>query len=160
MMKVEESKSEWGYPRTYRIDQSTCRFFEGLAFFLVVLFSIATCLQLMRVFARPLSHRDLAWIDLSVALFALWCVWWAKRLVVLDEQSIEMTGWFWKRKLRRDEISGIRMGHLPYTYGGSSYYIVVAADRSKKNLNLPPFLHTDQQFQSWIQTLPQLNIEH
>jgi hypothetical protein len=144
------------FPRTYRIDLATRRFFQGFAIFLVIFFSAMTCLHLTGVFARPLSHGDLVWMNLLVVLYAIWSISWANRVVILNEQSIEITGWFGKRALQRGEIEGVRMGRLPVTAGGTSYYIIVPTDRGKRELKLPPFLHTDQQFRSWIASLPRL----
>jgi hypothetical protein len=157
MTNIERNEhSDSRFPRTYRIDKSARRFFQGFAIFLVVLFSTTSVLHLMGAFARPLSHRDLAWMDLLVVLFAIWLSWWANQRVTLWENAIELAGWFSKRKLRRDEIRGIRMGRTPVMSGGTSFYVIVPADPGKRELKLPPFLRADESFYSWMKAIPHI----
>jgi len=157
-METEKDEQErHNFPRTYQIAKSTRQFFNGLAIFLLVLFGVMSVLHLAGFMAHPLRHRDLALMDSLVAFFAMWSGWWANRRVILHENAIEVIGWWSEHSFERAEIRAIRMGRLPVITGGGSYYVIVPFDKDKGELKLPPFLHMDSLFFTWIRTIPRMN---
>lgn len=145
-----------GYPRTYRMDRSARRFFHGFALFIVVFFLGLTPLHLLHLIRNPIPPLSLTLIDIPVVAGAVWMSSRADRRVILEENSIEVAGWFGTRKLSRGEIRGRRMGKLPKRVGSSSFYIIVPADSGKAELKLPPLLHVDKCFFDWLETIPQV----
>ena len=156
-MKTEsKNQQDIVFPRTYQVDLSWRRSFKGFSVFLLTLFVLMTILHLTRFMAHPLALLDLAGIDFLVALFVIWVGSRINRRVVLYEDAIEVKGWISKRRLERGEILGVRMGSLPVTYGGISYYIIVPVSGGKRVLRLPPYLHVDETFISWVETIPRI----
>ena len=97
-----------------------------------------TPIHLLRLIRNPIPPLSLALIDIVVVAGAVWMSSRAGRRVILEENSIEVAGWFGTRKLGRGEIRGRRMGKLPKRVGSSSFYIIVPADASQPELKLPP----------------------
>lgn len=73
--------------------------------------------------------------------------------VVVYEDAIEVTGWFSTRKLERGEILGWRMATSGFPVE-ISRYVITPKDRNAKKLALPPFLHVDELFHSWMKGIP------
>jgi hypothetical protein len=115
-----------------------------------------TPIHLLRLIRNPIPPLSLALIDIVVVAGAVWMSSRAGRRVILEENSIEVAGWFGTRKLGRGEIRGRRMGKLPKRVGSSSFYIIVPADASQPELKLPPLLHVDKYFFDWLETIPQI----
>ncbi len=145
-----------GYPRTYQMDRSARRFLHGFALFLVVFFLGLTPIHLLRLIRNPIPPLSLALIDILVVAGAVWMSSRASQRVILNENSIEVAGWFGSRKLSRGAIRGRRMGKLPKRVGGSFFYIILPADAGQAELKLPPLLHVDKYFLDWLEAIPQI----
>jgi hypothetical protein len=155
-MKTEEKQIQKDYPRTYQMDKSARRFVHWFGIFLVVFFLGMTPLHLFGVMKNPMSPLTLTLTDALVIASVIWASLRANRRVILHEDAIEVAGRFVTRKLSRSEILGRRMGKLAWQAGGGSYYIIVPADGSKKELRLPPFLNVDESFFAWMKAIPQV----
>jgi hypothetical protein len=107
-----------------------------------------------------MSVLNIVAIDALAGVYALWCWTWSNRRVVLYEDAIAVFGWASMRKLALPEIRGRRMGKLPGQAGGGSYYIIVPLDQNARDLGLPPFLHVDEFFFSWMKTIPKVDTRH
>jgi len=156
-MTPEENTCNRGYPCTYKVDRTTRRFVHGFGIFLVAFFLVMTPLHLLGAMKHPLSLFQLALIDVSVAAFVVWASLRVERRVTLYEDGIEVAGWSYSRKLRRDQILGRRMGKLAWQAGGGLYYIIVPSDRQKRELKLPVFLYVDKHFRAWIKEIPEVH---
>jgi hypothetical protein len=156
----KNDSNQWRLPRTYQIDLRTRRFFcgQGLAIFL--LFLAVTPLHVFGYFRHSMSPLSIVAIDALAGVYALWCWAWSSRRVVLYEDAIAVVGWPWMRKLVRQEIRGRRMGTLPIQAGGGSFYVIVPLDQNVRDLALPPFLHVDEFFYSWMKAIPEANSRH
>jgi hypothetical protein len=144
-----------GYPRQYRVDASTRRVLIGIGIVLASFFVMMSALHIAGVMKKPLAAGDVV-ADVVFAAWAFWISAAASRRVILNENSIEVIGWFTRRKLMREEIRGHRMGRLAWQAGGGSYYIVVPIDEHTRELKLPPFLHCDKPFYAWMRTIPHI----
>lgn len=138
------------YPRVYRVNLVARRVLIGLGIMLVSLGIITTVLHITGVMGAPLATGDVL-ADILFALFAFWISSSVSRRVILCENSLEVAGWFARRKLMREEIRGYRMGRIAWQAGGSSYYIIVPNDTAKKELKLPAFLDYDKPFHAWME---------
>ena len=148
-----ERSSNEVYPRLYRVNAATRRVLNGFGIVLVSLGVVMSALHIVGVLKAPLATGDVL-ADLFFAAFALWIGSSVNRRVILSENSIEVAGWFVRRKLLRDEIRGYRMGRLAWQAGGSSYYIVVPVDSHTRELKLPAFLDYDKPFHTWMKAIP------
>jgi hypothetical protein len=73
---------------------------------------------------------------------------------ILHEDSIEVAGWFYRRKLNFTDIRGHQTTANSRLPGYA--YMLVPSDHSKRTLVLPRYLHTDQFFRDWIKTIPKV----
>jgi|HubBroStandDraft_6_1064221.scaffolds.fasta_scaffold27087_4 hypothetical protein len=156
-MTAEENMRDRDYPCTYKVHRANRRFVHGFGIFLVAFFLVVTPLHLLGVMKHPLSLSQLTLIDISVVAFVVWGSLRVERRVTLYEDGIEVAGWRYSRKLRRDEIRGRRMGKLAWQAGGGSYYIIVPSDQKNDELKLPFFLHVDKHFRAWMKAIPEVN---
>ena len=137
------------YPRLYRVNSATRRALIGFGIVLVSFGVLMSVLHIVGLMKTPLATGDV----LTVVFFAAFAVWISSsvsRRVILYENSIEVVGWFSKRKLTREEIRGYRIGRLAWQAGGASYFIVVPLDAHTRELKLPAFLNYDKPFYAWI----------
>ena len=141
------------FPRTYRTDASTRRTVNGLAIFLAVFGVSITAFDLL----REGPHLGLFALPVLFTLIALGMAFRINQTVVLSDDAVAIHTWFSRRSLVRGAIKGYRTDRLPWQAGGGSYYVIVAADSKARDLKLPAFLHRDQAFLAWIQTLTQLD---
>jgi hypothetical protein len=144
-------------PHTYQIDLRTQRFFRGHGLAIFVLFLLGTPLHLFGYFHHSMSVLSIVAIDTLAGVYALWMWAWSSRRVILYEDAIAVVGWRSMRKFALPEIRGRRMGKLPAQAGGGSYYIIVPLDQNARDLGLPPFLHVDEFFYSWMKAIPKID---
>jgi hypothetical protein len=76
--------------------------------------------------------------------------------VILYEDGIEVLGWFSARQLKLSEILGRRMGGTDPRNVHGSFFIIVPTDKAARELTLPPFLHVDKDFFSWMDRIPRV----
>jgi hypothetical protein len=133
-----------GYPRQYRVDASTRRVLIGIGIVLASFFVMMSALRIAGVMKKPLAAGDVV-ADVVSATWAFWISAAASRRVILNENSIEVIGWFTRRKLMREEIRGYKRVRPSRQAGGGSIYIVVPIDGHTRELKLPPFLHCNRQ---------------
>jgi hypothetical protein len=154
-MKAEnEKRAQDAISHTYQMDAATRRWFYGFSFLFVAFFAVLTVLNQVGIISPAPTLRDRPWIDIFPFVFAIWVCERTNRKVILSEEAIELTSWVSKRKFRREEILGYRMGRLPVRVGGSSFYIVVPS--RGKEMRLPPFLNADRYFDTWMLSLPKV----
>ena len=153
-MKSQQPADEQGFPRTYCVDARTRHAINFLLFALAGLFLSFPVLILTRASSQSVSLRSIFLLLLCGALLLAWLGSVYNKRVILHRDAIEVTGWFYNRKLNFAEIHGRRgaggMAGIAYAY------IFVPLDKSKRQLVLPPFLHTDQVFRDWIKTIPRI----
>lgn len=154
-MKSERLTTEQGFPRTYRVDARARHMVNGFLLLFVGFFVLLTAWQLMRTGSRPGSARNLIFSDVGVAVLSAWLASSYNKRVILQQEAIEVAGWFYRRKLKFSEIRGWQ------TTGSSAWpsgyaYIFVPVDRGKRQLALPTFLHTDRIFREWLETIPKI----
>lgn len=142
-----------GSPRVYRVDprtRHTINFFivalSGLFFSLTILYATGVL-----HFRGKISGMLLA--DLMIAVIVLFLGSGYNKRAILYEDSIEVAGWFYSRKLNFPEIRGRQTIANRGIYSGFAY-MLVPADAGKRKLVLPPYLHTDEFFREWIKTIP------
>ncbi|HEV2617265.1 MAG TPA: hypothetical protein VGU63_11735 [Candidatus Acidoferrales bacterium] len=153
-MKSVPPAAGQGFPRIYRVDARTRRVVNFLLAALAsLIFVILPLCNLIWTKPHASSFSSLIGVDLGFALFLLWLGSGYNKRVILRQDSIEVAGWFYSRKLNFAEIRG-RRG--PAGYYGAYHYILVPFDDNKRPLALPPFLHTDEFFRDWIKTVPKL----
>ena len=154
-MRADEPSAEQGFPRTYRVDSCTRRVVNG---FLLVLAGVFLFLALRDVAGLgPRSGHPGNAISLALGFAALlaWMGSSYNKRVILHQDSIEVKGWFYSRKLSFVDIRGRQTtGSSRLAFGYA--YIFAPSDPRKRNLALPPFLHTDQFFRDWIKTIPKI----
>jgi hypothetical protein len=155
MELASRGQEQDGFPRIYRVEETTRRFFYGLALFLVALFFAMTVAHLEGFMRRPLPLSQLIAMDSFISLIVLSLCFSTSRRVILYHDGIEVAGWFSTRKLTREQIRGRRMGRLPGRAGGGSYYIIVPL-AGEKEMKLPPFLSADKCFFLWMKTIPMI----
>ena len=144
------------YPRLYRVNSATRRVLNGFGLVLVSLGIVTSALHITGV---TKTHHATGGI-LSTIFFAVFAVWIsssASRRVTLCENSIEVAGWFARRKLMQEESRGYRMGRLAWQAGGGSYYIVVPVDEQTGELKLPAFLDYDKPFHTWMKSIARID---
>lgn len=155
MWSIGEQKKLKQYPRTYRVNARSRRDLDAIAVSLPVLFICITVLYLVGIVPQNNNVRlpGLLTICFVVGLLAVFFIGRTHRRVVLYEDGIEILGWKSARKLTRSEILGRRMGRLAWQAGGGSFYIIIPRDRTLRELRLPPFLHVDEEFVSWMKEI-------
>lgn len=154
-MDTDQSAAEDGFPRVYRVDERTRK---AVNFFTVAvggLFLGVTALTLAGVLPHRGSLGGLFFTDLTIAGILVMLGSFYNKRAILYEDSIEVAGWFYSRKLKYAGIRGRQTSgssRLPYGYS----YILVPADPSERKLVLPHYLHTDEFFHEWIKTIPKV----
>jgi hypothetical protein len=156
MMDCHNGQVKLESARTYQTDASARRFMKSVGMLLVVFFLAMTPVHLLGLMRHPIPPLQLALVDAGVIVFAIWMFAAADRRVVVHENAIEVAGWFSTCRLNRNEILGRRMGRVPKRAGGSSFYIIVPVDSRRPELKLPPLLHVDRYFDSWIAKIPEI----
>jgi hypothetical protein len=154
-MHADPNVAEQGFPRTYQVDERTRHAVNFLLIALTGIFVFFTISQLAGIGPRRNSLGDLIFMDLTMAGIVLWLGSGYNRRVILHPDAIEVSGWFYSRKLKFAEIRGRQTtgnSRLPYGYA----YIFVPSDTGKRKLALPPALRTDQIFRDWIKTIPKV----
>jgi hypothetical protein len=154
VMKSQQPAHEQGLPQTYRVDARVRHPINFLLFALAGLFLSIPVLHLTLGNFQVIPLRSLLLLWLYGALLLAWLGSVNNKRVTLHRNAIEVAGWFYSRKLAFAEIRGRRSSG---GWGGGGYvYVFVPVDRSKRQLALPPFLHTNQTFRNWIQTIPRI----
>jgi hypothetical protein len=141
--------------RIYRVHVRTRRIVNTLLLVLVSFFLFPTVRQIVGIGPHSGHLSDLVFFDLIFAALVAWLGSSCNKRVILHQDSIEVAGWFYSRKLSFSEIRGRQTtanSRLPYGYA----YVFVPTDSSKRKLILPPNLHTDQFFRDWIKTIPKV----
>lgn len=152
-MKSKQPADEHGFPRTYRVDARTRHAVNFLLFALTGLFLSIPVLQLARPL-KPFPWRSIIPLYICWGLLLVWLGSGYNKRVILYSDAIEVVGWSYSRKLNFAEIRG-RRGAGGWPRGGY-VYVFVPLDKSKRQLALIPFLHTDQFFRDWIKTIPKI----
>ena len=129
----------------------------GFGISLIIFFLGLNLLHLLGLMRRPEPLLSMALGDAAIVCVVVSMLVSVERRVILYEDAIEVAGVFSSRKLSRNEIRGRRMGKLPKNVGSASYYIIVPADGSKTELKLPPFLHVDKCFFTWMNAIPEVS---
>jgi hypothetical protein len=138
---------------TYGVDPATRRFIRGVALLLPAIAFIGTVGQLTGLIRRSLDPMGFIFFDAGFAGLA-WFIWQrAGRRVIIDEDSIQVTGWLASRTLRRDEILG---RHMRRGYRLTYFYVIVPRDRERGELKLPPYLKIDAHFHDWMRSIPKI----
>ena len=154
-MHAESNVAEQRFPRTYQVDERTRNVVNFLLIALTGLFVFFMISQLAGIGSRRNSPSGLIFTDLTMAGIVLWLGSGYNKRVILHPDAIEVSGWFYSRKLKFAEIRGRQTtanSRLPYPYA----YVFVPSDHSKRKLALPPALRTDQIFRDWIKTIPKV----
>jgi len=139
------------------MDARTQRALDAVAMAPLGLVIGISILDLVGLVYKPLAPSALVSMVLFAVICALSGYQHTHRRVILYEDSIEVAGWFSSRKLKRSEIRGYRHKGLPARQAyGSNFYIIFPADKSARVLRLPPFLHTDKDFFSWLEGIPKI----
>ena len=153
-MGSKPSAAGQGFPRVYRVDERTRQAVNFLLAAIAGLFLSLSVLYLAGVLRHRGSLGGLLWMDLMiVGLVVLLGSGYNKR-AILHQDSVEVAGWFYSRKLDFAEIRG-RQTTANSRFPGYAY-ILLPSDTSKRKLVLPRYLHTDQVFQDWIKTVPKV----
>jgi hypothetical protein len=145
------------YPRAYSVDARTRRALDAVAMAPVALVIAVSLLDLAGLVNKALTPFVLFGMGFFAVLCALLLSRSAHRRVVLYEDSIEVSGWFSARKLKRTEILGRRLGGTDPRNIHGSFYIIVPTDKDARELRLPRFLHVDKDFFSWMDKIPSVN---
>ena len=144
------------YPRTYTVNLRARRAIDAISVGLITVFAALTIFGSVRPNARRVAAPSGLLAIGGIGVVALGASWRAHQRVTLYEDGIEVQSWFSVRQLKRSQILGSRMGKLAWQAGGSSYYIIVPSDTSTRELQLPAFLHVDNEFFSWMAAIPRL----
>jgi hypothetical protein len=135
------------------MDPATRRYIRGVGMTVLAIALVGTIGQSRGMIRRSLDPTGLVFVDAAFAGLAL--VMWrlAGRRVTIDGDSIQVTGGFAPRTLRREEILG---WHTRRGYRSSRYYVIVPRDDAQGELALPPFLNVDAHFHDWMRTIPKI----
>jgi hypothetical protein len=144
---------------TYEMDRGAQRLGRGLAAFFVGLCALMTPVHLLGshlfgLIPKPMDGGSLVFADSFLIALATFLYWTSFQKAVLDDQKIVVDWPFWIRELKRSEIAGWRTRQFS-RYPGLSY-VIVPADRKKRDLRLPANLQVDGYFHDWLKTLPDL----
>lgn len=151
--RSREMSSGATYPRTYQMDRKTSRVVTRITIFIFGFFLLVTIADVTGLVAHP-PPLGLSLLGNGAFFLLLGAVFYQSDLkVILYEDAIEAKGWFSARKLRREEILGWRMVTRGYP-ARISRYVITPTDRSGRKLVLPPFLHVDEAFHSWMKSIP------
>lgn len=154
-MHGNQLATEQGFPRAYRVNERTRHSINFLLCALAGLFVFFTIMGLIQDRSRPSALAPLLIMDLAMAGLILWLSSSNNKRAVLHADAVEVTSWFYSRKLYFAEIRGRQTTanpRLPYGYA----YIFLPTDSRKRKLFLPGRLQTDQFFRDWIKTVPQI----
>ncbi len=139
---------------TYSMAPATRRYIRSIGVTVFAIALVGTIGQSRGMIRRSLDPTGLVFVDGAFAGLAL--VMWrlAGRRVIIDDDSIQVTGGLTPRTLRREEILGwqTRRG-----YRSTRYYVIVPHDEGLGELALPPFLKVDAHFHNWMQSIPKLH---
>jgi hypothetical protein len=142
------------FPRTYSIEARVRRAIYALAMAPPALVIGGSLLQLAGLVIKPFAPAALLAMGFLAGLYALVISRSAKERVVLYEDGIEVLGGlFSARKLKRSEILGRRI-IVASRYVWGPRYIIIPADKTVKELRLPPCLSVDKDFFSWMEEIP------
>lgn len=154
-MSPHTAASDQGSPRVYRTDARTR---HAVNFFLFALSSLFFSLSIL--YATGILHfrgriSGMLWADLAIVVIVLFLGSGYNKRAILREDSIEVAGWFYTRKLNFADIHGRQTTGNKGIYSGFSH-ILVPSDPAKRKLGLPPYLHEDQFFRDWLKAIPLL----
>ena len=141
--------------RVYRTDERTR---HSVNFFLFALSGLFLSLSIL--YATGILHfrgriSGMYWADLAIVVIVLFLGSGYNKRAILREDSIEVSGWFYSRKLNFTEIRARQTTGNKGIYSGFSH-ILVPTDPGKRKLGLPPYLHEDQFFRDWLKAIPLL----
>ncbi len=145
--------------KTYRLSRPW-RVFVAAVYIVLLCGAVGgICVMLMSASQRPAGAVAVA--CLVLAAFAAGTVW---QLVIfltwqatLTEDAIETSSWWSRRRLRRDQIEGLR---LRSTGQGGRVLTVVPASAGLKKITLAlRFMQTDPAFSAWFAGLRNLDAE-
>lgn len=140
-------------PRVYRTDGRTRHTVNFFLFAISALFLCLTILYSTHVLPFRGSLRGLLATDLSIGGIVLFLGSGYNKRAILYEDSIEVAGWFYSRKLNFAEIRGRQTSGNKGIYSGYAH-ILVPTDAGKRKLALPPYLHEDPFFRDWLKAIP------
>jgi hypothetical protein len=150
--------AEGGFQRVYRVKERTR---HGINFLLVALaggFLFFNIAMFTRGRFRPTSLRELLsllFLELAMPSLIVWLGSSYNKRVILHQESIEVVGWFYSRKLYFAEIRGRQTTRNSGPYGYPAH-VFLPSDSQTRKLILPAFLCTDEYFRAWIKTIPKL----
>src|ERR1700723_265388 len=136
-MHAGPNDAEQRVPRPYQVDDRARHVVNFLLIALTGLFVFFTISHLAGIGSRRNSPSGLIFTDLTMAGIVLWLGSGYNKRVILHPDAIEVSGWFYSRKLKFAEIRGRQTtanSRLPYPYA----YVFVPSDHSKRKLALPP----------------------
>jgi hypothetical protein len=140
-------------PHIYRTDERTRHTVNFFLFALSGLFFSLTVLYATGVLHFRGSISGMLWVDLMMGMIVLFLGSGYNKRAILYEDSIEVAGWFYSRKLNFAEIRGRQTIANRGIYSGYAF-MLVPSDNGIRKLVLPPYLHTDQFFRDWIKEIP------
>ncbi|SRR5579871_2388119 len=153
-MASKASPAHQAFPRVYRVDERTRHTVNFLLVAIAALFLSLTVLYWAEILPHRGSLGGLLWIDLMVVGLVLLLGSGYNKRAILNEDSIEVAGWFYRRKLNFTDIRGRQTTANSRLPGYA--HTLLPSDQSKRTLVLPIYLHTDQFFRDWIRTIPKI----
>jgi hypothetical protein len=153
-MASKASPAHQGFPRVYRVAERTRHAVNFLLVAIGALFLSLTVLYMAEILPHRGSLGGLLWIDLLVVGLVLLLGSGYNKRAILHEDSIEVAGCFYSRKLNFTDIRGRQTTANSRLPGYA--YMLVPSDHSKRTLVLPRYLDTDQFFRDWIKTIPKV----
>ena len=140
-------------PRVYRTDERTRHAVNFFLFALSGLFFSLTVLYATGILHFRGRISGMLWADLAIVVIVLFLGSGYNKRAILREDSIEVAGWFYTRKLNFAEIRGRQTTGNKGIYSGYAH-MLVPSDNGKRKLVLPPYLHEDQFFRDWLKAIP------
>ena|SRR5215472_2636037 len=137
------------FPRVYRVDADTRRGINMLVLVLAGLFLFVIVLDIAQIIHGRGSLGNLIFVGVAAAIVVTGLGSAYNKRVTFYRDAIEVAGWFYSRRLGFAEIRGC------WPTGLSRSYVLVP-NNEKRGLALPPFLHMDQFFRDWIETIPKV----
>jgi len=152
---AELRATEQGFPRIYRMDARGLRVVNGFLLVFTSFFLFFTVRDLARFGFHSRIVENLIVVDSVVALWVALIGSTYNKRAILHQDTIEVGGWFYDRKLTFAEIHGRQTtgsSRIAFPYA----YVLMPSDKNKRKLVLPGDLHTDQFFRDWIKAIPKI----
>lgn len=153
-MKPEQNGTPARYPRTYEIGGR--RTLNGIAVFCACFGVVGLGLSILTHPDRPIQVSNAVTPVVTFLVIGSVWAWWANQRVILHEDAIELTTWFSRRTLTRDQIAGYRIEH-PQSSRGGIRYIIAPRSSGERIMKLPRGLLCDKPFHAWMKRLEQID---